>query len=308
MSREFSLQAIVSHRGHEAEALARQYGAAVSATDVDAVLADDAIDAVLIATRHDSHAELVTRALERGKHVLVEKPLCLTPPQLAGIEATVERLRDHCPVLMTGFNRRFSPHAAAAAGLLAQRSNPFIANYRVNAGYLPSDHWVHGHAGGGRNIGEACHFYDLLGHLAGAPVTTIEAQAIRPKTGHYVRNDNFVAVLTFADGSIGNLTYTALGSADHPKEVIDIYSDGRVLQIIDFGEFRAVGCKAAPVKQRDKGHAGELTAFHRAARGETAWPIPLWQQAQAMRIAFEVETLLHGGASAATDERARRPA
>ena len=153
------------------------------------------------------------------------------------------------------------------ASLTDRRSNPFIADYRVNAGYIPLDHWVHGAAGGGRNIGEACHFYDLIGYLADAPVATIEARAIRPKTAHYARNDNFVAILTFEDGSLGNLTYTALGSPDHPKELVDIYSDGRVLQIVDFAEFQAAGCKVARVNKHDKGHAGELAAFRRAVRG-----------------------------------------
>jgi predicted dehydrogenase/threonine dehydrogenase-like Zn-dependent dehydrogenase len=307
MPQAFALQAVVSRRGYEAEALARQYGAPVSATDVDAVLDDDNVDAVLIATRHDSHADLAIRALENRKHVLVEKPLCLTRPELARIEAAVERLGDRCPVLMTGFNRRFSPHAAAAKTLLDRRSNPFIVGYRVNAGYVPRDHWVHGAAGGGRNIGEACHFYDLIGYLADAPIATIEGRAIRPKTAHYASNDNFVAVLTFEDGSIGNLIYTALGSADHPKELIDVYSDGRVLQISDFKEFQAVGCKTARVNEHDKGHAGELAAFGRAVRGDTAWPIPLWQQAQAMRIAFRVEELLHHGSSATGEGATKWP-
>jgi predicted dehydrogenase len=308
MSQEFALQAVVSRRGYEAETLARQCGAKVSATDIDVAIDDGDVEAVLIATRHDSHADLVIRALEKGKHVLVEKPLCLTQSQLMNIEAVVARLGDRCPVLMTGFNRRFSSHVAAAKSLADRRSNPFIADYRVNAGYVPLDHWVHGDAGGGRNIGEACHFYDLLGYFAGAPVTSVEARAIRPKTAHYARNDNFIAVLTFEDGSVANLTYTALGSADHPKELLDIYSDGRVLQIVDFSEFRAAGCKAARVKQRDKGHAGELAAFRRAVLGETAWPVPLWQQAQAMRIAFQVEELLQRGASPGTDGYAKGPA
>ena len=303
MRREFALHAVVSRRGHEADSMARQYGAAVSATDVDAVLDDPRIEAMLIATRHDSHADLVVRALEKGKHVLVEKPLCLTQAELQAIEAVVARLGDRCPVLMTGFNRRFSPHAAAAKALVDQRTNPFIAAYRVNAGHLPPDHWVHGAAGGGRNIGEACHFYDLIGYLANAPVTSVDARAIRPSTAHYLRSDNFVAVMTFADGSVGNLTYTALGSADHPKELLDIYSDGRVLQITDFKEFKTAGCKAERITRNDKGHAAELAAFRRAVLGETAWPIPLWQQTQAMRIAFDVEAQLGSGAFPAQASR-----
>ena len=292
MRGDFALQAVVSRRGHDADAVARQYEAALSATDVDTVLDHPDVDALLIATRHDSHAELVIKALEHGKHVLVEKPLCLTPAELDAIESTVERLGDRCPVLMTGFNRRFSPHVRAMKALTDGRSQPFIADYRVNAGYIPLDHWVHGVAGGGRNIGEACHFYDLIGYMAGAEVATIEARAIRPNGGHYARNDNFAALLTFAEGSIASLTYTALGSAEAPKERFDIYSDGRVLQIVDFKEFLAAGCKAGRINRHDKGHAGELAAFRRAVLGETPWPIPLAEQAQAMRIAFRVEELL----------------
>jgi predicted dehydrogenase len=295
MNRDFVLQSVMSRQGHVADTLARQYSAAVSTTDVNVVLDDPDVDAVLIATRHDSHAALVIGALEKGKHVLVEKPLCLTPSQLSDIEATVTRLGDRCPVLMTGYNRRFSPYAAAAKALIDRRSGPFIADYRVNAGYLPLDNWVHGVSGGGRNIGEACHFYDFIGYISGAPVTTVEARAIRPNSAHYAGNDNFVAVMTFDDGSIGNVTYTALGSPDFPKELVDIYSDGRVLQIVDFKEFKAAGCKAEHLKNRDKGHAGELAAFGHAVRGETPWPIPLWQQTQAMRIAFQVEELVQGG-------------
>ena len=181
--------------------------------------------------------------------------------------------------------------------LTDRRSQPLIADYRVNAGHIPLDHWVHGAAGGGRNIGEACHFYDLIGHMAGAAVATIEARAIRPNGGHYARNDNFVVLLTFADGSIASLTYTALGSAEAPKERFDIYSDGRVLQIVDFTEFVAAGCKAVHLNRYDTGHAGELAAFRRAVRGETPWPIPLAEQAQAMRIAFRVDELLRRAAA-----------
>jgi predicted dehydrogenase len=301
MSDAFTLQAVASRRGYDASSLARLYGASVSTSEPDALLDDPGIDAVLIATRHDSHADLVIKALERGKHVLVEKPLCLSADELRAIEETVARLGDDCPVLMTGFNRRFSAHTAALRKLIAPRTNPFILNYRVNAGHLPPDHWTHGPQGGGRNIGEACHFYDLAGYLAGSEIRSVEARAIRPATAHYGRNDNFVALLTFADGSIANVIYTALGSPDAPKEQIEVFCDGKVLTIGDFRSFAAAGCKAADLNRADKGHAGELAAFARAVQGGSTWPIPLRDQAQAMSVAFEVERLLHserGGAAA----------
>jgi len=298
MSDAFSLRAVASRRGYEASTLARLYGAPVSATDSDAVLDDPDIDAVLITTRHDSHAGLVIKALERGKHVLVEKPLCLSPDELREIEAAVARLGKDCPVLMTGFNRRFSPYAEALHEVIATRSNPFILNYRVNAGYLPADHWVHGPQGGGRNIGEACHFYDLAGYLAGSEVCSIQARAIRPTTAHYRRNDNFVVLLSFADGSVANVIYTALGSPEAPKEQIEVLSDGKVLTVTDFRSLAAAGGKAPNLNRADKGHAAELAAFARAVRGESAWPIPLSDQVQAMSIAFQVERQLHSDAAA----------
>lgn len=293
---QFNLHAVVSRRGHEADAIARQYGARVSATDIDAVLGDKDIGAVLIATRHDSHAQLAMKALEQGKHVFVEKPLCLTTAELAEVEALVLRLGDKCPVLMTGFNRRFAPHAVTVKSLLDKRSNPFILNYRVNAGYFSPDHWVHGASGGGRNIGEACHFYDLMGYFAGKPVKTVEARSIAPVTSHYARNDNFVAILSFEDGSVASLTYTALGSADQPKEIIDIYCDGSILQMIDFRELNVFGTNRNQTKNvsRNKGHRAELEAFHRAVRGDSAWPISWPEQKQAMLVAFNVESKLLG--------------
>lgn len=293
---QFDLGAIVSRRGLDADNLARQYGAGASATDVDVVLDDATIDAVLITTRHDSHARLVEKALSQGKHVFVEKPLCLSRVELSSIEELVARLGEACPVLMTGFNRRFSPHVAQAKAVLDRRTNPFVLNYRVNAGYIPLDHWVHTEAGGGRNIGEACHFYDLIGFLAGKSVTAINAMSIAPNTTYYARNDNFIATMTFADGSVASLTYTSQGSVDQPKEIIDIYSDGRVLQLVDFHSYSVSGAKPQTVKLStpDKGHRAELLAFAQAVAGKADWPIPLWQQVQAMRIAFDVETALQG--------------
>lgn len=294
---QFDLAAIVSRRGLDADNLARLYGAGASASDIDAVLGDAAIDAVLITTRHDSHAALVEKALSQGKHVFVEKPLCLSRDELSSIEALVARLGDACPVLMTGFNRRFAPHIAQAKAVLGRRTNPFILNYRVNAGYIPLDHWVHKAAGGGRNIGEACHFYDLIGYLAGKPVTAIEARSIAPATAYYARNDNFIATMTFGDGSVASLTYTSQGSTDQPKEMIDVYSDGQILQLVDFRSFTVSGAKpqAATLSVADKGHRAELQAFAQAVSGKADWPVPLREQAQAMRIAFDVEAALQGG-------------
>jgi predicted dehydrogenase/threonine dehydrogenase-like Zn-dependent dehydrogenase len=296
MKEAFDLAAVVSRRGLQASTLAQQVGAAVSATDLSDVLQRDAADAVLITTRHDSHAALTLQALNAGKHVLVEKPLCISREQLVQIEARIAELGDGCPVLLTGFNRRFAPHAVKTKDLLAKRSNPFVLTYRVNAGYLPPDHWVHGAEGGGRNIGEACHFYDLIGFFAGAPVKTVDARGIAPSSGHYLRSDNFSATLTFEDGSLATVIYTALGYADEPKEQIEIYCDGRIIRIVDFRDFSVAGAGATSAKLSvaDKGHSAQLQAFAKAVSGKSGWPMSWTEQKQAMQIAFDVEDAIQG--------------
>jgi predicted dehydrogenase len=237
---------------------------------------------------------MVLKALRAGKHVFVEKPLCLTRAELDAIADFYGDDTAGKPLLMTGFNRRFSRYATAIAQATAQRSNPMMIDYRVNAGYLPQDSWVHGAEGGGRNIGEACHFYDLFVMLAGAKAETVEATAIRPRTGYYGRTDNFVATFGFADGSVAKLTYTALGSPDFPKEQCEVYCDGRIHSLDDFKRLSSAGGKgpALTTATPDKGHREELIAFADAIRAGGAWPIPLWQQVEAMRMAFDVESRL----------------
>ena len=286
----YSIRAVVARQGHSAVSAARQVGAAYASTDFAEVLADPEVDAVMITTRHDLHGPMVLRALEAGKHVMVEKPLCLTRTELDAIAAFYEA-GGGGPLLMTGFNRRFSPFAAAAAEVLAGRSNPMIVDYRVNAGHIPLDNWVHGPEGGGRNLGEACHFYDLFTFLTGSQAEDISAHAIRPATAHYVASDNFVATVSFADGSVATLTYTALGAREHPKERVDIYADGKVLSIDDYCRFAVDGARhrGIDLKHADKGHRAELLAFAEAARKGGDWPIPLWQQIQATEIALAVD-------------------
>lgn len=296
LSSAFELRAVMSRSGPGALRAAEQFGAAYATTDYDAVLADDAVDAVIICTRHDSHAAMALAALRAGKHVLLEKPLALTPEELEELErffADEAEARRAPPVLLTGFNRRFSPHARRLRELLQGRGAPAMLDYRMNAGHIPLDHWVHGPQGGGRNIGEACHVYDLLGYLVGEPVETVQALSIRPGTGHLARNDNFVATLRFRDGSLASLTYTALGNRDFPKERLDVFCDGVVGELDDYRGLRFHGRGGGlKTRRQDKGHLAELEAFGRAVREGGEWPIPLWQQVQATRIALRVEQLL----------------
>jgi predicted dehydrogenase len=197
-------------------------------------------------------------------------------------------------VLLTGYNRRFSPFARRLAEVVRGRSGPFMIDYRMNAGFIPPDHWVQGAEGGGRNLGEACHIYDLFTYLTDAPVTGVSAQAIAPRSHHYGRTDNFVATMGFADGSVASLTYTAMGHRDHPKEMADLYVDGKLAVLEDYKQLRVFGSSRPGLKSavQDKGLKAELVAFADAVNGG-GWPAPWWQQLQAARIALEVEAQLN---------------
>ena len=295
LASQYHLRAVVSRTGHNAAAAAKQFGADFATTDFKEVLSDKDTDAVLIATRHHLHGAMVLEALRAGKHVLVEKPLALNEKELGEIEKFyAENQSKSVPQLLTGFNRRFSKYAAAIRDAVAKRSNPMILNYRMNAGYLTQDHWVHGGEGGGRNLGEACHIYDLFTFLTGSKIVKVEAQAIKPATGYYSADDNFTATLSFAEGSVASLTYTALGSKDYPKEQMEVFVDGQVIVLNDYRELAGSGIRVPSLKGKvpDKGQREELEAFARSLQKGGDWPIPLWQQLQASRIALSVEEFL----------------
>jgi predicted dehydrogenase/threonine dehydrogenase-like Zn-dependent dehydrogenase len=286
----FSLRWVASRSGHNAHETARRFGAENATTDVEAVLNDDELDAIIICTRHNQHASLALRALEAGKHVLVEKPLALDEESLVEIERFFGR-KHESPILFTGFNRRFSPYLERVRSITSSRSNPMVLNYRMNAGYVPLDHWVHGPEGGGRNLGEACHVYDLFNSLTESKCVSVQATALVPKSSHYSSADNFVANLGFEDGSVASLTYTSLGHKSAPKEIMDIYCDGKVLTLTDYRSLEVHGCDkpALNTTEPEKGHKEILQAFAEAIESRQDASLPLWQQLQATRTAFQVE-------------------
>ncbi len=293
MPSRFELRAVVNRTGHSAAAVAKQFNAAYSSTDYKEVLADPDIDAVIIATRHHLHGSMALEALKAGKHVLVEKPLALSPSEVDAIDAFFNTSNDAAsPILLTGYNRRFSPYAARMAMALEGRSGPFMLNYRMNAGHIPMEHWVHSKEGGGRNLGEACHLYDLFIFLAKQKAIKVSTHPILPTSEYYARNDNFVATLSFADGSVATLTYTALGSRAYPKETADLYWDGKVITLNDYREMEVFGMKkgstSLATRAQAKGLKEELLAFSNGIQsGEM--PISWWQQREVSRIGFAVE-------------------
>jgi len=291
LRKHFALRAVMSRTGSNAKAIATQYEASYATTDYDALLVDDEIDLVMIATRHNLHAPMVLKALKAGKSVFVEKPLALSEAELLAIEGFYKGLPNgKAPLLMTGFNRRFSPAIQAIRKGLAERTTPLMVSYRMNAGYIPTDHWVHTEEGAGRNIGEACHIYDTFRALVGFPIVDVSARAIRPQGTQWRRNDNFNATLTFADGSVCSLVYTALGDKSYPKERMDVFADGKVAELDDYQAVRFAGRKKAAWSARSaqKGQFEELEALAEAMKS-SGWPISLEEQLEVSRAALSVE-------------------
>jgi predicted dehydrogenase/threonine dehydrogenase-like Zn-dependent dehydrogenase len=294
---QFALRAVVGRGGANAKAVATHYGAAYATTSLAEALADPQVHLVLIATRHDQHAALALAALKAAKHVFVEKPLAITPAELDAIEQFYDEHSGAAPLLMTGFNRRFSPAIAALRTALRERSAPLLINYRMNAGYLPATHWAHGPEGGGRNIGEACHVYDLFQAITGSTWIECQALSIGAQAGQYRSDDNFVVNARYADGSLCSVTYTALGAREYPKERMDVFCDGAVLSLDDYRSLTIAGRKGPQWSSRSvqKGQFEELQALGRALRAGGEWPIALSDQLAATRLSFAVERALQSG-------------
>lgn len=289
------LQTVASAGGVSGLHAGRKFGFAATTTDTATVFTDSAVDAVVITTRHDSHAELVLRALAAGKHVFVEKPLCLTLEELAAIEQvcgvdtplTPTHHEEGKSVLMVGFNRRFAPQVQRIKALLAAVSAPKSFIMTVNAGVIPAEHWTQDREiGGGRIIGEVCHFIDLLRFLAGAPLIAWQRLAMDSLTG-----DTVSISLAFADGSIGTVHYLANGSKAFPKERLEVFCAGRVLQLDNFRRLIGYGWpgfKKLNLWRQDKGQTMCAAAFVRAVEQGGPAPIPLAEILEVSRMTIEI--------------------
>jgi predicted dehydrogenase len=231
------------------------------------------------------------------QYSLVEKPLAITWDELDKIkEFYSDTNAQDLPLIMTGFNRRFSPYINRIKKLIDSRMTPLVMNYQINTKYLQKDHWQRSDEGGGRNLGEACHIYDLFTFLCDAEVDHVSASSIRSVDESFGKNENFSATVSFKDGSIGNLTYTSLGSTKYPKEICHIFCDKSVYYINNYTSLNIIGPvnDALRTEPPDKGHFKEIEIYVRAIKGEIDWPIPLWQQFQATAIALNVEDQING--------------
>jgi predicted dehydrogenase len=293
---KYFVYAVMSKTPHKAKTVAEQYKAHFATCDIDELLDDESIDLVLIATRHNLHGEYVLKALNAGKNVFVEKPLCIKEEDLKGIKefynSKLKIQNSELPLLMVGFNRRFSKYAQEAKRYTDKRINPLFMHYRVNAGYIPSDQWVHGEEGGGRIIGEACHFIDLFTFLTECKVKEIYTSTLTPKTQSLSSDDNRVIVLNYEDGSIATLEYFATGSKEFPKEYFEIHFDEKTIVIDDYKSIKGYGVKIDEMRGAipEKGHLRELEVCYEVLQGKTEkWPIELWDLFQTTEITFAVE-------------------
>jgi predicted dehydrogenase/threonine dehydrogenase-like Zn-dependent dehydrogenase len=267
------LHTIASAGGVSAAVVGAARGFRQATTDAAATLADPDIDAIVVATRHDSHADWVVRALEAGKHVFVEKPLALTEPELDRVASALEAAP---AMLCVGFNRRFAPLVLDARRAMAGRSGPLAISMMVNAGALPSDHWTKDRErGGGRIVGEACHFIDLARAFVGAPIASLRVTVAT--SGGAPVEDVAALQLGFADGSIAVVHYLSNGHRAFPKERIELIWDGRIVSIDNFRRMRGWGVSAPRAvlpRSQDKGHEALAAAFVAAAAGRGPVPIP----------------------------------
>jgi predicted dehydrogenase len=232
------------------------------APDAAAVIADPDVDAVVIATRHSSHAPLVEQALKAGKHVFCEKPLALTIDEY---ESVMRAAEESDRILLVGFNRRFSPLLRQMRAHLSASGRPMILTYRVSAGNLGEDHWTQDISeGGGRALGEGCHFVDSLAFLAGSPVTEVYAVGHGPKERAVQAYDNLIITLRFAGGSVGSVVYVADGSPQVPKERLEGFSGARTAILDDYRRLQKLSggdSDAEELKSQDKGHRQEVAEF-----------------------------------------------
>ena len=293
--KDIELVGIASAGGLHARHSAEKFGFTYATSNDDEILDDPNINTVAILTRHDTHTGLALKALQAGKHVFVEKPLAVSQDQLSAVVAQL--LNSSVSLLTVGFNRRFAPLAQILHSSLVSRRESLYMHYRINAGYIPSNHWTHDPAqGGGRIIGEGCHFVDFLTFLAGSAPVSVIATAL-PDNGRY-REDNVSMTFTFPDGSVGVVDYLANGDKSFLKERLEVFCGGHIAVLEDFRTLEAVwgGRRTLVRKPQDKGWKDEWVAFASAIRTGGQPPIPYEQLVGVTRATFAaVESLRSAG-------------
>jgi predicted dehydrogenase/threonine dehydrogenase-like Zn-dependent dehydrogenase len=293
------LVGVATTTGVTSRHIANKFRFAYATTDYQQILNDASISRVIITTRHNLHGRLVREALAAGKDVFVEKPLCLNEDELKDIEGVYDGSR----FLMVGFNRRFAPLAQQVKAFLAGRTTPLVMVYRVNAGYIPGDSWVHDpEIGGGRLLGEVCHFLDFLLFMADSEPAQVSARSIAGTMGKYRPDDNLIITLTFKDGSLGTIVYTAKGSKAFSRERFEVFCEDSVAVIEDFrrGQLVQAG-RTRQIKKlsMDMGYYAEMEFFSRDFQDRAPYQQLFNSYIGSTRLTFKVAEALRTGETVA---------
>lgn len=286
---KFQLRAVHNRTGFNAKTAAEQYNAEYATTDLKELLEDKNIDLLLITTRHDSHAELALKGLAAGKHVFVEKPLCINQDELQKFKDFYKDGIDNKPVLMVGFNRRFSKYAKEIKKHIDQRNGPMLLRYRMNAGFIPQDHWVH--RDGGRIIGEGCHLIDLMRFLTSSKVVSAFSENLNPKNSKFSSIDNSSMTFKYDDGSVANIDYFSCGNKAISKEYLEIHYDNKSIIMDDYKSLKGYGVNLKELSSAvsEKGQLEELEELHDCLIGKSEkWPISLEEILETTELTFLV--------------------
>ncbi len=286
--KDFELRAIATQTGANGKTIANRYKMNYCTTDYSEILKDEKIDLVVISTRHNLHKQISVDAVKAGKNVFLEKPLALTKKDCLEIKDAVESSN----VLFTiGFNRRYSPFSEKAKQLMTKIDEPKMLSYRVNAGVLPKNHWLNDpDEGGGRLLGEACHFLDLLYWFIEAESTSISAVKIQSDSTEITDNDNFSCLIKYSDGSTGTLIYSSIGDQSFSKERVEIFSGGKVIVIEDFRELILSGFQSTGFRKKriDKGHYNQWKNFLSCLKGEKELDLTVYDGIRVFNESMEI--------------------
>jgi polar amino acid transport system substrate-binding protein len=322
------LHSVHTAGGMSAKSVADRFGFKNCVPSKDDILANESVNTIFIATRHNSHGPLVMEALNARKHVFVEKPLCISIRELkeiselflaksgqiepASIEKGLKTASTNQPVnslsklpsLMVGFNRRFSPFSRKVKEILNNAGTPIIANYTINAGFIPKDNWIQDPAeGGGRIIGEICHFIDTLKFLIDSPVRTVQAACVQSNNRSHTNRDSLAVILSYKNGSIGTITYHALGHSGYPKERLELAVNGMITVNNDYCQLDIFGPKNKKIKSKqNKGFDAEIKAFMDSIISGGEPPIPLKDLIETTAVTFAIQRALETGNTVYLDD------
>jgi len=285
------LKSIVSNKGVTGLSVGRKFGFENTTTDPQSLLDDNEIDTIVVATRHDSHSQLVIDCLNSNKNIFVEKPLCINLEELSLIESALEK--NNSNLLMVGFNRRFSPHIKKIKNLLDKNKTikkSFI--YTVNAGHIPNEHWIHDpEKGGGRIVGEVCHFIDLLRFLSSSQI--IDWKCTKMDT---LNNDTLTITLYFKNGSIGSIHYFANGNKSFPKERLEVFCNGQILQLDNFRKLKSYGWSKFNkynLFTQNKGQENCVSSFINSINQGGAPPIAIDELLEVTKVSIEIDNYIN---------------